>query len=202
MPDPRPTSDDPLIISGQVPRALTQAPSTLDFGRTPYCPAAPCAQCRSEPGSCCCLGPGCTISGGPCYDPPFPPCPAQGGGCCGIGASPASSYSLVLSQSTCQTITWGACGTILSYDTLDHSRGFSVSLPATSVTIPKTGLWMVNAKSHWGDAGASPRASYLQLLKCCVACADFKFHGRNSCCIILDPGFEFTTTVLTQRERC
>ena len=194
MADPRPTSDDPLIISGQVPKGLTQAPSTLNFGRSPFCPAAPCAPCI---GCCDCLGPGCDISG-PYECLPFPPCPGQGGGCSFTG----SPTSLVLQRLGNQTIT-GVTGTVLSFDTIVHNRGFNVALCVSSVTIPRTGLWSISAKSHYTCSPPGiPCEAYLTLLKCCAHCVDFNFVIHNAtpgscgtCCTIHWPGFGFATVM-------
>ena len=172
MPDPRPTSDDPLIISGQVPRALTQAPSTLDFGRTPYCPSAPCAQCRGGPCSCCCLGPGCEISGGDCFCTPFPPDPAQGGtggwagGCC-----PSDKPVLVLTASAAQCVLNNS-ETSLTFDTIEYNRGFSESGTVSSVSIPKTGVYHMMGYTAGTGCGFNTEGdrAILLLRKGCACC--------------------------------
>lgn len=167
MADPRPTSDDPLIISGIIPRALEDAPSTINFG-DPWRPDRNyCCYCGGP--ACCCFGsPGCDIFppfGCCCCEPMdlFPKDPGQGdgGGC--VFDSPASFHSLVLDNAGPQNIA-NACDApqTLTFTTVSHRRGFCLTLNPCcvycEVEIPKTGLWHVDSKAIFDCVGVT--ASY------------------------------------------
>ena len=202
MADPRPTADDPLVIFGSVSLPARQGPSTVNppfyGGSSGGIPnfGDPQLGC-----SCLCcppMPPGCMIWPLPCECAccsflSFPPLFS-----CGAACSPAGSYSLVLERSGNQTVT-GTTGTVLSFDTVVHNRGFFTCGCVSSVTIPKTGLWSISAKTAYTCTPPSiPCEAYLTLLKCCAICADFNFVIHNcipavcGCCAHW-PAFGFTT---------
>src|SRR5574341_92180 len=186
MADPRPTSDDPLIIFGSVTMPARQGPSTVnpnrggipDFG-DPHL-GCHCLCCPPLP-------PGCQIGPLPCEDTGELLAPFPDRYSCGTACSPASAYSLVLSSSGCVTVTSPA-GTVLSFDTITHNRGFNASGTVTSVTIPKTGLWATSFKAK--PCGSCNTTYLMQLLLCCVECGRFTHTQGLSCTV---PGFQFTT---------
>ena len=178
MADPRPSADDPLIIFGSVSLPARQGPSTVNppsyGGSSGGIPnfGEPQLGC-----SCLCcppMPPGCMIGPLPCECAccdflPFPPLFS-----CGASCSPAGSYSLVLENTAAQCVC--PCGTNLSFGTVVHNRGFAVCGAITSVTIPKTGLWSITAKSTACAVGSQYNTA-LAIIKCCVVCAEW--HWTN-----------------------